>query len=217
MAEHDIDTAVHPAQTMAVALLDLGWKLRKLHYSPATGAATLVVHTPTRRALTITSADHSPRPPVVGAPVVGLSLAVQFADAVAELGRRGGDALGDLTWLLAENVGSTAAIPLRRDAIPDPALRRQTLTLRTAFWLLSELVCTHRWDVTHIGEEIAGGGFIAAIPGDVTAIFPASIPADGTPGAALAASIPRLDPVGLDYLRHINPWALTRAHTDPAS
>lgn len=42
---------------------------------------------------------------------------------------------------------------------------------RTAAWLLARLVGKYGWEIQHLGEDIAGGGFIANIPGDVQAIF----------------------------------------------
>lgn len=196
----DTDPQIRAAYWDALALIDAGWQLRKLRFVTLTGAGAIDVHTPTHRGLTITSTDGD-----LTLELPSAHIAVRLAASVGALGRLGGDRLGDLTWLLSEHVGAPRPTPPRRDAIPDPTLLRQPGTnLRTAFWLLVTLVCDYQWQVTDLGEAIAGGGFVADIPADAAVIYPASCQPDGTVAAALARLIPTLDHASLQYLRRAN-------------
>lgn len=200
------DPLLQAAHWNALAVIDSGWQLRKVRYSHNTGVAALDVHTPTHRGLTITSANA-----VIPTRCTSTHLVVRLAQQIATLGQRGDDLLGDLTWLLTEHTTTTRYPALRCDPIPDPMLqRRQPLALRRAFWLLVTIVGEHRWNVRHLGEDIAGGGFIADIPHDVLAVFPASIPPDGTAAAHLARLLPTLDTTAQNYLRRLDTAALTR-------
>jgi hypothetical protein len=210
----DTDPEIRAAYWDALALIDAGWQLRKLRYIALTGAGALDVHTPTHRALTITSTNKLPHLELPGA-----HIAARLAETVGTLGRQGGDRLGDLTWLLSDSVRSPRPTPPRRDHIPDPALSRQPANLRTAFWLLVTLVCDYEWQVSHLGDAVADGGFIADIPADVTAIYPATSSPDGSAGTALARLIPTLDHASLHYLRRANdnPATLAHARTHPTA
>ena len=73
-----------------------------------------------------------------------------------------------------------------------PAGQQPMTRARTAAWLLARLVGKYGWEIQHLGEDIAGGGFIANIPGDVQAIFPAFMEYDGTAAAALARMLPQV-------------------------
>ncbi|GAT07691.1 hypothetical protein H7I77_09925 [Mycolicibacterium novocastrense] len=184
----------------ALALIDSGWQLRKLRFIALTGAGAIDVHTPTHRGLTITSADRH-----LHLELPNAHIAIRLAAAVGALGRKGGDCLSDLAWLLSDQVGSPRPRPPRRDPIPDPTLLRQpSANLRTAFWLLVTLVCDYQWRISDLGETVADGGFIAEIPADATVIYPGTCQPDGTTAAALARLIPTLDHASLAYLRHAN-------------
>jgi hypothetical protein len=65
--------------------------------------------------------------------------------------------------------------------------------------------------VHHLGEDIAGGGFIADIPDDVRAIFPATMEYDGTAAAALARLLPTLQAPDLALLKNLDYRALWAA------
>ena len=82
---------------------------------------------------------------------------------------------------------------------------------RIAAWLIARLVAKYGWSVQHLGEDIAGGGFIADIPGDVRAIFPATMEYDGTAAAALARMMPTLQAPDLRLLTHLDYRALWAA------
>lgn len=204
-AEDINDPELRAAYWDALALIDSGWQLRRLRYIPATNAGVIVAHTPTGRPVTITStdADHTN-----GSQLPNIHIAVRRARAAATLGSTG-DRLGELAWLITAAGATPRPMRPRRDHIPDPALTRQPANLRAAFWLLTTLVSDYHWRISDLGEPAAGGGFTADIPGDVTAIYPATMPADGTAAADLARLIPSLDPASLRYLRHTNPTDIT--------
>lgn len=209
--DHETDPTLRRAYWDALTLLDAGWQLRKMRFDSYTRTAEIDLHTPTHRGLTIPSTGTVPTLPFVDA-----DRALRLAQAVATLGQRGGDYLGDLQWALSTHLPSPMRQPRSRDdQIPDPNLAaqrtHQPLNLRTAFWLLATLVVDYGWLISDIGDPIAGGGFIADIPDDLTAVFPASMHLDGTTAAQLARLIPQLDPRSRDYLRRITPAALTAA------
>ncbi|MCT7373008.1 hypothetical protein [Mycolicibacterium llatzerense] len=206
-----VDPTIRRAYWDAVTLLDAGWQLRKLRFDSFARTAAIDLHTPTHRAVTIHSTGIAP-----ALPFAETARAFRLACAVASLGQRGGDDLGDLQWQLTEHIRSTSLNPLaRRDRIPDPNLianrDHQPVNFRTAFWQLATLVADYGWHVSNIGDEIAGGGFIADIPNDLTAVFPASMADDGTTAAQLAQRIQKLDRRSLDYLRRATPTTLAAA------
>jgi hypothetical protein len=201
------DPELRAAYWDALALNDAGWQLRRLRYVPFTDTGIIDAHTPTHRAITITTRTTLRHLP---AHLPGTGNALRLAGQVAALGKSG-DRVDDLAWLITGSLPPARTIPPRRDPIPDPALTRQPSQLRIAFWLLATLVCDYSWHISHLGEDLAGGGFIADIPHDVTAVYPASAPIDGTAAAALARLIPALPGEGLQYLRHASTAALARA------
>ncbi|MDZ4269526.1 MAG: hypothetical protein U1D00_28245, partial [Mycobacterium sp.] len=92
-----------------------------------------------------------------------------------------------------------------------PSGQQPTTRARTAAWLLARLVGKYGWDIQHLGEDIAGGGFIASIPGDVQAIFPATMAYDGTAAAALARMLPQVRAAEVRLLTRVNYQALWAA------
>jgi hypothetical protein len=202
------DPRLTRARNTALAVLDAGWQLRKLYYCPAAEVAALDVYTPAHRGLTVTSSQAV----VPHCQCSTSGLVIQLAQQVADLGHTGGgDLIGDLTWTLCEHTRRYPPGP-RRDPIPDPELGRQPLNLRTTYWLLATLVGGYHWEIQQLGEDIAGGGFLADIPGDVLAIYPAAMPADGTPATNLARMLAHLEPAGLDYLRTRTAAELSHAY-----
>lgn len=78
--------------------------------------------------------------------------------------------------------------------------------LRAAFWLLHTLTYTYGWTVGDIGHAVVGYGFSANIPGECFAVFPASMPADGSAAALLARSLKELSDAELQTLARL--WHL---------
>lgn len=209
-APEHADPTIRRAYWDALTLIDAGWQLRKLRFDSFTRTAVLDLHTPTHRAMTVTGAE-----PPSAIPFRHACCVIRLAEAVTNLGQRGGDLLGDLQWLLASHLHTRRIPQPRRDHVPDPSLTAQPVALRTAFWLLATLVAGYGWQITDIGDEVAGGGFIAEIPDDLTAVFPSTTACNDTTAAAqLARLIPRLDRRSLHYLRQIPPRTLTAAYND---
>ncbi|MGV9798828.1 hypothetical protein ACWDTP_12305 [Mycobacterium sp. NPDC003449] len=207
--DSEIDPKLRVAHWDAIALLDAGWQLRRLRYVPITGAGIVEALTPTHRAVSICSTDRNH-----GVHLLHIHIAKRLAAALADFGQANQhDHIGDLAWLVSRhpNAGARPALPARRDPIPDDKLLRQPPNLRAAFWLLAVLICDYGWTVTDLGDPMVHGGFTAAIPNDVTAIFPGGIPADGSAATALARLLPLLDQGSLHYLQHINKADLHRA------
>jgi len=201
------DPTLRVAYWDAIALLDAGWQLRKMRFVAATGAGAVDLCTPTHRGVTVESTDRARR----HLNLPNSHLAVRLAQAVAILGARGDDSLADLSWQLsAHSPGPKPLVNFGHAHIPDPELSRQPVNLRTAYWLLTVLVCDYQWRLHSLGEEYVGGGFIADIPRDLTVIYPASTTPDGTAAAALARLLPSLDPSSLHYLRLLDPVMLAK-------
>lgn len=206
-----VDPIVRRAYWDALTLLDHGWQLRKVRFQIGTGLGALDVHTPSHRAVTILSAN-----PTIALPFPGADRAHRLAHDVATLGHRGDDSLTDLQWALSDQIKSTSLTPQpRRDMVPDPTLSKnrahQSINLRTGFWMLATLVVDYGWHVSNIGDEVAGGGFIADIPSDTTAVFPASMALDATTAAQLARLIPKLKSDEREYLRRLTAADLAAA------
>jgi hypothetical protein len=58
--------------------------------------------------------------------------------------------------------------------------------IRAAYWFAVTLTDDYGWKLSEIGTPAAGGGFIADIPGEAVAIYPAWMPDDYTVASALA-------------------------------
>lgn len=93
--------------------------------------------------------------------------------------------------------------------------------VRVAYWWAKALQA-HGWQLWALGEQLAGGGFIAEIGvtggESVWVVFPRTMPVDGTEASALANFIPRLTFDQRNYLRRIVatvPWHL-QCDAEPA-
>jgi hypothetical protein len=67
-----------------------------------------------------------------------------------------------------------------------PAHLQPAPQIKAAYWFAATLTDDHGWKLCEIGSDIAAGGFIADIPGETMAIYPASMADDHTTAAALA-------------------------------
>jgi len=156
----------------ASRLINVGWLIRLVGNT----------ETPRRRVVSI---DERSRPPADPAAQFAKSLTA-LAAAGADEGR---DYLRDLVRLLKEHA------PLRRPAtltwrtwdIPElPSGIQPIPKIRAAYWFAVTLTDDYGWDLSEIGKDTAAGGFIADIPGETLAIYPASMPDDHTVASALA-------------------------------
>lgn len=193
-------------------LIDAGWRPARLMYCPESATAVLSAETPGGRVIvcrsSAASGDNS-----AGLRCGGDIVAMRLADAVARLAHRHPLDVEYLSWYWTAH---TPRRPQGRiadhiDHIPDPSLSAQPPALRRCYWLLSTLVCQMNWRITDFGSPVAGGGFVADIPDEVVAIFPAGMKRDGTVGAELAWSVRGLRGFGFDYLNRQNRFTLDRA------
>ncbi|MCA2247573.1 hypothetical protein JF729_07150 [Mycobacterium intracellulare] len=191
-----------------VHLAKAGWALRRLDYAPALQTSSLTAETPGRRIVTVT---YSPvRVPASGKPP-GSRQAEFFLRRVAELGehdqRHATTLLDDLRMLLS----TISRTPLRavQTFAPVPgvaACAQPRALLRATFWQLHTLTYTYGWTVGDIGCEAVGYGFSADIPGECFAVFPASMPADGSAAALLARNLKQLSAAERQTLARLWHW-----------
>jgi hypothetical protein len=196
----------------AVAIIDRGWQFKRLEFDDNTATAFVVAQSPTHRVVTVhwdLRGHRLGRQQVPGRRDAMHLL--KFANDVASLGihdAETGEALLDqLCWLV--QTLSTRVRPAGSwrctDTLPTlPADEQPRPAVRAAAWLIARLTCEYNWWVRHLGEDIAAGGFLAEVPGDVLAVFPASMSDDGTAGAALARMMPTLSAVEVNLLRHLD-------------
>lgn len=128
----------------------------------------------------------------------------RFAAAIGHLGRdpQPYAALAELCERLRQSGIRVLVEPARArfDPIPHVPLDQQPhLALLAAFWYAYPLV-HNGWGLSHLGEEIAGGGFVAEIGGHDSRIIPADSYPDGTPATSLARIIAHLDQPDREWL-----------------
>ncbi len=213
-----VSPAVRDAYRTLEGMHRSGWRLHNIEFDTETSTATITAETPTHRRVTVDwnrATGQIDRHQVNGSAAVFL---VKAAHDVAYLGhadntgpRRG--QLDELRWLAQGLAGRPRpAIRPCHDPIPGlPAERQPSAQCRAAAWLMARLVGDYGWRITAVGEDIAGYGFIAELPGDVLAVYSAGMDADGTPGGDLARLLPRLDQINdlalLDILDYQELWA----------
>jgi hypothetical protein len=204
----------------AVDLAAYGWRPKRLDFDPHTATAFVTAAAPTRRTATVSwdlrgnRAAHQQVPDQAAAQRL-----MELARAVASLGQgdaeTGDEWLTQLCWLVQSQVGAPHRFHHNwhcSDALPTvPAADQPRARGRAAAWLVARLVAEYGWRVQHLGEDIADGGFIADIPGDVRAIFPATMEYDGTAAAALARLLPTVHPQDLHLLANLDHRALWAA------
>jgi hypothetical protein len=174
------DAAVSDAYWYASRLINVGWLIRRIGATKEGGF--FVAETPRRRVVSVDEHAHPTTDP-----------AAQFAKSISTLAAvgdaEGRDYLRDLERLLKNHA------PLRRPAtltwrtwhIPGVPERLQPIPkIRAAYWFAVTLTDDYGWTLSNVGTPMAGGGFIADIPGETVAIYPASMPDDRTVASALA-------------------------------
>jgi hypothetical protein len=171
---------VREAYWYASRLINVGWTIRRIGTTEQGGF--FVAETPRRR---IVSVDESAS--ALGDP------AAQFARSITTLAAAGAaegrDYLRDLARLIIDNARPRrpATLTWRTWDIPGlPEHLHPTPEIRTAYWFAVTLTDDYGWKLFEMGKNTAGGGFIADIPGETIAIYPASMPDDRTIAAALA-------------------------------
>ena len=194
--------AVREAYWYGTRLLHHGWLIRQIGASERGGFFAGV--TPRGRAVTV-GPDHRCD--------VSDDLAAQFADALTVLAGAGfadgHDYLRDLVILLGAN-----AVPRRPSyrawrtwRIPGvPASQQPHTRVRAAYWFAVTSTDDYGWQLSEFGASTAGGGFLADIPGEAMAIYPASMPDDGTTAAALARLVAVMNAAEIATLASLVDW-----------
>jgi hypothetical protein len=175
-----LSTAVRDAYWYASRLINVGWTIRRIGANEQGGF--FVAETPRRRVVSIDGCAGPRSDP-----------AAQFAKSITTLAAAGAaegrDYLRDLVRLLKDNA------PLRRPAtltwrtweIPGlPAHLQPIPKIRAAYWFAVTLTDDYGWKLFEVGRDTAAGGFIADVPGEALAVFPASMSDDHTVASALA-------------------------------
>jgi hypothetical protein len=196
-----------------IELGDAGWVLRRLDYRAESQTAVVSVETPGHRIVTVTY-SLSPNLMRPGGVVERL------ARRVAELGHRdrchGTSRLDELRMLLAARVRRATRVRVSFAPLPGLAVCAQPRpALRAVFWLMHTLTCDYGWVVGDLAQEVAGYGFSAEIPGECAAVFPASMPDDGSAAALLARTLPQLCGVELLWLTRYWVWHRDRCDRRP--
>jgi hypothetical protein len=171
---------VRDAYWCAARLINMGWAIRRVGSTEQGGF--FEAETPRRRVVSVDECAGPSSDP-----------AVQFAKSITTLaaasGAEGRDYLCDLVRLLRDNalVRRPAKLRWRTWDVPGlPKHLQPTLKIRAAYWFAVTLTDDYGWKLFEIGTDTAAGGFIADIPGETIAIFPASMADDRTVASALA-------------------------------
>jgi hypothetical protein len=171
---------VRDAYWCATRLINVGWAIRRIGSTEQGGF--FEAETPRRRVVSIDEHSGPSSDP-----------AVQFAKSITTLAAAGvaedRDYLRDLVGLLSDNelVRQPAALTWRTWDIPGlPGHLQPVPKIRAAYWFAVTLTDDYGWKLFEIGRDTAAGGFIADIPGETIAIYPASVADDRTVASALA-------------------------------
>lgn len=220
LGEEQPPAEVVDAYWMIVDLAADGWVSKRLEFDAHTATAFVTAAAPTRRTVTVSWDLRGNRAVRQQVPRHAVSRRlIELARAVASLGQNdaetGDEWLSQLCWLAQWHVRPAHRHQdhwRRSDSLPILSAQEQPMARgRCAAWLIARLVGEYGWHVSDLGEDVAGGGFVADIPGDVQAIFPSTMEYDGTAAAALARMLPTLPCQDLYLLRDLDYRALWRA------
>ncbi|SHU29303.1 Uncharacterised protein [Mycobacteroides abscessus subsp. abscessus] len=171
--------AIRKAYWYGVRLHNYGWLLRSIECSAEGSAsvAEVVLETPSHRVITCRAdsctniAEELPDM---------FALAVRFV--AISTGERG---MRELRTRLRSQLFEHRRLTLAHASLHFSPLQ---LARQAAYELIDE----HRWILSGFGTAMAQGGFIADIPEDTIAVYPAGMAGDGTPAGALAHAIGNL-------------------------
>ena len=132
----------------------------------------------------------------------------------------GHDYLRDLVMLLAANTVPRRPPKLQWRTWRIPGVggcQQPSARVRAAYWFAATLTDDYGWELSEIGAPTARGGFVADIPGEAMAIYPATMPDDHTTAAALARLLGAMDHAEIRTLASLVKWhsaarAVGRAH-----
>jgi hypothetical protein len=171
---------VRDAYWCASRLINVGWAIRRIGSTEQGGF--FEAETPRRRVVSVDECAGPSSDP-----------AAQFAKSITTLAAAGAaegrDYLCDLVRLLSDNelVRRPATLTWRTWDIPGlPGHLQPVPKIRAAYWFAVTLTDDYGWKLFEIGRDTAAGGFIADIPGEAMAVYPASMADDRTVASALA-------------------------------
>ncbi|OMC13546.1 hypothetical protein [Mycobacterium sp. SP-6446] len=195
-----VNEAVRDSYWYASRLINVGWLIRRIGTTEDGGF--FVGETPGRRLVSVDDHGRQRTDP-----------AVQFAKSITALAAAGAadgrDYLRDLERLLRQHS------PLRRPAsltwctwhIPGvPASLQPIPKIRAAYWFAVTLTDDYGWQLSEIGKPTAAGGFIANIPGETVAVYPASMPDDHTVASAFARLLASMSIAEVDIVARLVQW-----------
>lgn len=202
-----VSPAVRDAYWYAARLIDVGWLIR--HIGANKDGGFFVAETPKRR---VVSVDGRTRPRT--------DPAAQFAKSITALAAAGDaeghDYLRDLVRLLRDHapLRKPASLTWRTWSIPGVPERLQPIPkIRAAYWYAVTLTDDYGWKLSDVGTPMAGGGFIADIPGETVAVYPASMPDDRTVASALARLLGGMTPAEVGITAALVEWhSAVRCH-----
>ena len=188
---HQLATAVRPLYWWAADLTARGEVLTGLWFDATTLTATVGVRSAGGAVLTRVR-RHDDKPHLVD------GSAMLLAEGCWRLGALGWtDELDELATALRAAGLMIAPDPVRACLHPIPGLPVQPdRAVRIAYWWAAAL--TRRgWTILDCGTAVAGGGFIAEVPGTdgaeaALSVYPAGMASDGTEVSALATRLGRL-------------------------
>jgi hypothetical protein len=193
---------VREAYWYGTRLTHHGWIIRRVGATNQRGF--FVAETPRGRSVTVHGGRRDS---------AALDLDGQFADAITVLDRLGvrdgHDHIRDLALLLSAHAvpRRPAGLRWRTWHIPGVAPAAQPVAVvRAAYWFAATLTDDYGWELTEFGSPTAGGGFIADIPGETIAIYPATMPDDGTTASALARLLAGMNPAEIRTLASLIDW-----------
>jgi len=178
-------SAVRPVYWWAQALNRQGYVVRRVWFGPKSMTAVVVLELPSHRVVELVR-----RPQDTSA---ARDLPSLLLEAVWRLSASGW--VRDLAGVvgLLDRAAPLAPLTVCEQCIPGVRVQPERL-VRVLYWWARRLL-GHGWRLEAMGDVVAGGGFIAQIPGPggpLLVIYPSRMRHDGTEAAALANSLHRL-------------------------
>jgi hypothetical protein len=193
-------TVVHDAYWYASRLINVGWVIRRIGATEHGGF--FVAETPRRRVVSVDGHAGTRSDP-----------AAQFARSITTLAAAGAaegrDYLHDLVRLISDNamLRQPATLTWRTWDIPCLPQHLQPIPkIRAAYWFAVTLTDDYGWKLFEIGRDTAGGGFIADIPGETMATYPASMSDDRTVASALARLLGSMSATDMAIVAALVEW-----------
>lgn len=178
-----VPRALRPVYWWATELAARGVVLQSLVYDEDSASARVVARMPSYRVVNVVRRAHDASRPG--------DLLTVLAEAVWRCGALGwGAEVAALREALCAH-GVVVEPRVARRSTPIPGLAVQpSRVVRAAYWWARAL-SDRGWQLESIGEDLAGGGFVAVVPGDdgedaVLAVYPGGMCDDGTEASALA-------------------------------